>query len=535
MRFSVPRSLAVIALVLSGLVARPARAAGAEALARAVNEYEGGDYARAALGFYDVAEGSGQAELADRAQYYLALTLYKMGLPHSAVTFDRMIIQQGPTHPYYTEAVTNTLDVMDAVGDKSIIPSMLDREYNDSFAKLPKAVIDRINFLVSLWSYNQMRWGDAEAFLKAVPRTSAYYPRARYIHALNLARQALVPGAPDPIALDKRSVRVFRSILDLSDHDGVHYADLKDIQELAQLGLARVIYAEGGYLFGHDQDPGDLFGQAFDEFNKIPRFAKHWRDALFEGAYAAFMNHEPGKALGLLETLHAPVAKEQFVPESWLLQSLIYYSRCLFDETGAALHKMQSTYRPIQKSITQLLGAGLDPDVFYRLVQFGGVQHGVTLPAMLRNELLVDETLRGRRSYILELGLELQKVKAVDAWRGSDLAEVLTEAITQQRALNIQVTGKTVMRDLEIIQSQLKDLNGQAEIIKLEMADREKNLLEAGYDQESVLAQEKLYRPAMPPKGIEYWQFQGEFWPDELGYYRFTVKNACPKGEHTGP
>jgi hypothetical protein len=31
----------------------------------------------------------------------------------------------------------------------------------------------------------------------------------------------------------------------------------------------------------------------------------------------------------------------------------------------------------------------------------------------------------------------------------------------------------------------------------------------------------------MPEKGHEYWPFDGEYWPDEIGYYRYTIKNAC--------
>ena len=525
------RTLCAVAVLGAALsLSRPARAAGDDALKAAVDAYEAGHYAKAALGFYDVSENSGNAEAGYRAEYFLALTLFKMGLPQSALTYDHVIIEQGPKHPYYTEAVENTLDVMDAVGDKSLIPSMLDREYNDSFAKLPKAVIDRVNFIVALWSYSQRRWEDAKSFLDAVPQDSAVYARARYLKGLDLARQALVPDAPKPMELDRQAVLMFRSVLALQNHGKVTYSDLDDLKQLAQLGLARVVYAEGGYLYGHGQDPQGRFGQAFDEYNKVPRFSRHWQDALFEGAYAAFMNDEPGKALGLLQTLHAPVASEQLVPESWLLQSLIYYNRCLFDESKAAIKKMQSTYTPIHDQIDALLQAKREPDFYFKLVQDGS-DGGTRMPAMVRNDLLVDETLRGRRNYILELGLELAKLKQVQEWKGSDLLQVLSDAVSQQRNLNIQIAGKTVIYELRVIKNQLEDLDGQAEIVKFEMAKREKDLLEAGYDQESVLKKQKLYRPAMPPKGIEYWPFQGEFWPDELGYYRYTLKNACPPDE----
>ncbi|MFL5364484.1 MAG: hypothetical protein ACJ781_03305, partial [Myxococcales bacterium] len=31
-----------------------------------------------------------------------------------------------------------------------------------------------------------------------------------------------------------------------------------------------------------------------------------------------------------------------------------------------------------------------------------------------------------------------------------------------------------------------------------------------------------------PSTGHEYWAFDGEYWPDEIGYYQATIKDACP-------
>ena len=42
--------------------------------------------------------------------------------------YDLIVIDVGPKHPGYRDAVQNTLDVMDAVGDKAIIPSVLGRK-----------------------------------------------------------------------------------------------------------------------------------------------------------------------------------------------------------------------------------------------------------------------------------------------------------------------------------------------------------------------------------------------------------------------
>ena len=68
----------------------------------------------------------------------------------------------------------------------------------------------------------------------------------------------------------------------------------------------------------------------------------------------------------------------------------------------------------------------------------------------------------------------------------------------------------------------------QAEIIRFETSKAEKELFEAGVDQQKLLSAKPLFRPKMPAENWNYWKFQGEFWRDEIGYYQYTLKRGCP-------
>ncbi len=532
--FFAPSRLAALALALAALVL-PVRASAVTArqeLMDAIQDFESGRYAKAAKAFYAVAEDGGDPEMSFSAEYYLAQTLGKLGLWQSALYYDQLIIvEQGPNHPYYLRAVEHTLEVMDAVGDKSFIPDMLDKIYNsDAFVKLPPAVIHRINFIVALWSYSQRKYEDASEFLNEVPKTSPHYARALYLKGLDASRRAASERG-DQLAAYDAAANLFKEALALRNDDKVTYSDLADLKELSQLGLARVRYAQGGHLMTKgDGDTGGRFGVAFDEYNKVPRFSRLWRDALFEGAYAAFMNEEPGKALGLLQTLHAPVAGDQLVPESWLLRSHVYYKLCLWEESKFALQKLQDTYAPIREQVDALLGLKREPEFYFALLQ-NGTAGDSEMPAMVRNELLVDETLRARRSYIVALTREADRLRNIDEFKRTDLLKVLLDEVEAQRNRSLQVAGKTVQRKMIELKDVLENLDGQVEIVRFEMAKVEKDHLERGFEAESKLGKQPLYRPGMPPKGIEYWDFEGEFWPDELGFYRYTIKNACPDEE----
>src|SRR5438045_1410920 len=53
-------------------------------------------------------------------------------------------------------------------------------------------------------------------------------------------------------------------------------------------------------------------------------------------------------------------------------------------------------------------------------------------------------------------------------------------------------------------------------------------MLETGFNVTGQLTRQPVYRPPMPQTGHEYWPFDGEYWPDEIGYYKYTWKDACP-------
>lgn len=510
------RFVSAAVLVAAVCAAPAARAQEMAALNQAVESYNAGKYDDAALVFFDVAERAGEPELAWRAEYYLALSLFKLGLHHSALYYDSLIIGQGPNHPYYRKAVENLLEVMDAVGDKSFIPNMLDKEYNEAFADLPPDVINRINFLVALWSHRQTKVEESAEFLDFVPRESSAYPRARYLRGVQHSQEAARSAEPEQAY--QAAAKLFEEVRALQAPEGVTYPGLSELKELSTIALARVRYAEG------------QFAEAAALYDTIPRFSRHWRDALFESGYAWFMADNPGQALGRLHNLHAPVAGDQLLPESWLLKAHIYYFNCLFDESKATVAHLQKRYQDVAAKVKKVLEENDSPEFYWSLVAQGEASGG-ELPAMVRNDILVDETLRSRRNYVYALEEEATKLKSIAGWDKSLLQEVLIDAVQQQKNGFIQVAGKTVQQHLRRIEADIADIDGQAEILKFEMAKREKDLLESGHDKEKVLAEQPLYRPAMPPKGVEYWQFEGEFWPDELGFYRYTLKNACPADE----
>ena len=130
--------------------------------------------------------------------------------------------------------------------------------------------------------------------------------------------------------------------------------------------------------------------------------------------------------------------------------------------------------------------------------------------------------------YIARLDKEAARIKDDQAISKDALGADLLDLLGKQRALVVQVAGKFIKGRLTDIQRLLTVLEGDRLIIGFETTKGEKDFLESKVNVGARLAAQKLLRPPMPASGHEYWPFDGEYWPDEIGYYKYTLKNACP-------
>jgi hypothetical protein len=74
-----------------------------------------------------------------------------------------------------------------------------------------------------------------------------------------------------------------------------------------------------------------------------------------------------------------------------------------------------------------------------------------------------------------------------------------------------------------------------AEIYKLDMLQMEQRLFEMSAARgQAVEARDTVSRKKRIKPGYQYWPWEGEYWQDELGYYRINSKPDCPMGLTVG-
>jgi hypothetical protein len=488
-------------LLFAILAAPAARAQETDVLNRAMGDHNEGKYQRAAIGFYQVEETAKIEDDRFKAEYYLAQSLHKLGLGFGSFYYYGQILESGPAHPYYDKAVEGAVAVTEQYHDEVLGPNVLSKAYNDRFARLPPEVLAKVNYYVALLAYRAGKYDQAEQVLRGVPPESAVYPQAQYLSGLMLQRK-------DP----EQAVKVFRGILGM---EGPNHRDLANLKELTHLALGRTLYALRRY------------GEARDSYHALPRFSRHWDEALFEGAYADLLADDPGSALGKLHSLHSPHLSDEFAPESLNLTAIIYHQRCLYPQVREVIAEFNREYVPMKDEVKRVLDSNPPVGTYWQMLAPGEAR----LPAAVQHHLQKNERVETMVQYLGRLDQESARIGRDPELAKSPLGANLLDLISKQKALMAQVAGTFIKGRLADVAHLIEVLDGDKEIIGFETTKGEKEMLERSFDIKGHLEAQVLQRPPMPATGHEYWPFDGEYWPDEIGYYKYTLKDACAPGK----
>ena len=446
------------------------------------------------------------------AEVKLGEALLEVGFPVSAGTEFASALQAGPRDGSYVSALQGLLDSQEKLEDEHLIPSVLAGASGEMIARLAPDAFARANYLAGEILQRKGELEQARIRLSAVPERSVLYAKARYLLGIVLG-DPRYPGGPRA----DEAIADFRLVLDLR---GTHQEALPKTQQLAQLGLARTFYGVG------------RFAESVKAYEAVPRFSRYWDQALFENGFARFRNDDLGGALGSLQALHAPQFEGAFLPESWILKGTIYFFSCLYQESLSALTAFDHVYAPMIAQLRPIAGdKDADPMKFYEWVSD---EHSTLIPRPVLLWVRNNERLLGVFRLIRQVDAERAKVASSPELQGTPAQSGLTAILDRNRATTRQVAGQLAKNRLIEAYRSLKNFSDQAEIIKFETTKAEKELVEAGVDQQKVLLSQKLLRPGKPGDEWEYFKFDGEFWTDEIGYYQYTLKNGCPaRGQPT--
>ncbi|MGZ6077788.1 MAG: hypothetical protein ACXWK6_08275 [Myxococcaceae bacterium] len=403
--------------------------------------------------------------------------------------------------PAQAPAIEALLGAQERLDEQLLVPAFL-LGHPDAQPATPGAQ-ERALLLRGLEAQRTGALDEAEALLRRIPPASPLAPRARYALGIVLSDPRRPGGARMQAALDE-----LQAVLGY-DGGGREGAETR---ALAQLAIARVLY-------GLRQD-----GASAAAYDRVPRDSRVWPESLFERGYPRFRAGDDGGALGTVHATRAPQLRSSFLPEARILEATVLFHACLYGETRSVLDGFTAGYRPLSDRLALLVDRR--PSAGEEVAMLADESQRATLGEGLGSSLVAEPRIAAGLRLLRALDSERARLGA--AGPGPAL-----ESLDRVRVEAEQATAQSIHARLADVSASLRDLLEQADVLRFEMTKGEKELLDADVDQRKLLASRPL--PPLPSGGPadELWRVDGEWWADEIGFARATLRNGCPARQAT--
>lgn len=486
-----------------------------EPLADAVAAYRAKKPQAASFALHQMLKEGAWPDKEGKIQYFLALSLYDLGMVHAAEHHLVEVLKRGPSDPWFALALPRLAALATETGDDASLARVAARVAPED---VPAAARDALAYLRGARLYEAGNLSAARAELADVAETSDHYPRARYLTGVILNQQDRL----------KSAAAAFRDVAATpagkQGADALPGDEQARVRDLSVLNLGRIYYGIGQY-------------EAADRwYAQVPRGSTYWPQSVFESAWSNFLRDDPDRTLGQLLTLRAPsIAEGEFLPEAPILAALTWFTVCDFAEVDRAVDEFDARYRPMHAEMKAFVqayasedGRKLSDEAYDRY--FGPNPADTALPKALFARVLRDRELAGVVGQLDAMAAEEALVHAQKgAWRhtvGADLLDVLAKDRERLKRRG----GLALLREMSTTTAWLGDLIDQAQIIRFERVNAWSDVLDEAA-QATAYPTKTLAARADEPYSVSpdriYWPFNGEFWDDELGSYQYATASAC--------
>lgn len=487
---------------------------------------------QAAPALFRVAAGESKDDAANQqlAQYYLAISLYRLKLYQSSYALFSLVAAT-PDHAKFNETLLwlaklatqlpEPADIIEQVGRYS------DKEIATFDNEQQRELFFQLNYLLGRYKYRNRQFEDAIRLFNKVGESSEYYVHSQFFAGTSYVQ--LRKSVPAVKAFQRAAAAVEAGTQGIEDEARV--------RDLAYLSMARTYYSASIKLDPETNAPSvdsQKLSAAVKYWNQIDTSSEYWLDALFEESWAYFMAGQYPKALGNIHTLQSPYFPGAFYPESEILKAVIYFSNCNYEAATTVVARFNKRYVPIQDELKKVLvrfKGEQQAEPFFKFlisVRKGTADLAPSIKGIVEGSLSDRQLLRNIE-YVRVLDEEQARFQQGSAaFKSSNLGSQVQEALKIARDLAVQNAGDLARaryeRNLEELDEHLR--NGEKILIDITSAQR--NELDTAIAANQVSkAESKIFGIVKPDEEHMLWPFDGEYWRDELGFYRQVVESAC--------
>ncbi len=365
-----------------------------------------------------------------------------------------------------------------------------------------------IYYVISKKYFARGKFAFAMKYLKKIDPNSKVYPYASHmmatIHSIE-NRQELAS-------------QVFK--------DCIRYSDSLASEEKNKVKMKQLLMNRDYCIVGEarTQFARRAFAKADLAYLDVDKRSQVWPEILFEEAWNSYYLGNYNRTLGKLVTYKAPALNHFFKPESEVLVALSYLKLCLYADAKDTVDSFYDLYLKPARGLKKLLKARRRYSYYSKLaLDSENRKSDSGLLSRVVNSITMEQAYKEIKEGLRLAEDEMRKVNAIPGnsrfKRGmrNNLIEVIN---SQKIILGSYVRNRAIAKYAELYRA-FKDMS----YIKLEvLAQRkkalyrtEKNFVRKRGDLKYIERNEKQY----------FWNFNGEFWADELGDYVFALASRC--------
>ncbi|MFC1642762.1 hypothetical protein ACFL5O_08775 [Myxococcota bacterium] len=488
----------------------------------------------AALSLYRVVSGDTGDDAGNKqlAEYYLAIALYRLKFYQASYSVFS-VIADNQNHLKFKETLLWLAKLATQLPEPADIIERVGKYTDTEIARFDneqqRNLYWQLNYMLGRYKYRNRQYPEAVRLFNMVDRESEYYVKAQFFSGISYVQ--LRKSVP--------AIKNFERVEAAVDEGVKGIEDEARMRDLAYLSMARTFYSASVRLDPETNTPNVdpvKLSAAVKYWNLIDVASEYWLDALFEESWAYFMAGDYPRALGNIHTLESPYFPGSFYPESQVLKSVIYFANCNYDAATIVVAKFNKKYIPIREGLGKVLarfrGANQE-EPFYKFlkkVREGEANLDENIRPLVENALSDRQLLRNLE-YVRLLDDELGRFKkSPDRLRSSGVGGQVQDALRLARELAVRRTGQLAIQRYQRYLDELNEHLRNGEKILIDITAAQRNLLDEAIKKQQVTQEEsKIYGVVNPDEEHTLWPFDGEYWRDELGFYRAVVQSACAK------
>lgn len=488
-------------------------------------------WAEAAQGMHSVVSGDSGDDDGNKqlAEFYQSQSLYF--LKFYQASFDGFTkIAANPKHLKFAETLLWLAKLATDLPEPADIISHVGRYSDEQLArfdnKAQQKLYWKLNYLLGRYQYRKGQFQEAIRLFQRVEASSSDYVNAQFFTGVSYIQLKKAVAA----------VKAFQRVESAVDQ-GADVDDADRMRDLANLSMARTMYSASIQLDPETNVPEvreDHLSAAVKYWDKVDEDSEYWLDAHFEAAWAYYMAGQYTRALGNIHTLKSPYFPRAFYPEAEILKAIVYFFNCDYERASAVVARFNVSTTPKRDKLEMVLKkykGDNQAEAFYKFltkVREGEANIDVEIEPLV-DSALSDRQLLRNISYVQFLEKEQKHfTSAPPAFQQSSVGSYVSETVAAARSRGVANAGQLAMSRYQRYVDEMGEHLRNGEKILIDIVAAQRNLLDQAIKEGQVSATDaKLYGVVNPDDEHFMWPFDGEYWRDELGFYRQEVASAC--------